>query len=173
MTPEGATSSLYRLDPDYSVHTMATGLTISNGIGWSPDRRTMYHTDTGRQVVHAYDYDPTTGSIENRRDFASTTDEQGFPDGLTVDAEGFVWIAFYGGWRVTRYGPDGKKERETRLPVANVTSCTFGGPDLTDLYITTAWSGLSDGERREQPLAGDLFLLRTDIKGQPESKFRG
>lgn len=173
MTPEGATSSLYRLDPDYSVRTMATGLTISNGIGWSPDHRTMYHTDTGRKVIHAYDYDPATGSIENRRDFVSAAGEDGFPDGLTVDAEGFVWSAFYGGWRVARYDPDGRKEREARLPVANVTACAFGGANLTDLYITTAWSGLGEDQRREQPLAGDLFLLRTVINGQLESKFRG
>lgn len=174
LTHDGsASSSLYRLDPDYSVHTMATGLTISNGIGWSPDRKTMYHTDTERQVIYAYDYDPATGTIENRRDFVHTSGGEGFPDGLSVDAEGFVWSAFYAGWRVTRYDHSGKKERDVRLPVANVTACTFGGPDLTDLYITTAWSGLNDEQRREQPLAGDLFLLRTDIKGQPESKFRG
>ncbi|MDQ3705082.1 MAG: SMP-30/gluconolactonase/LRE family protein [Chloroflexota bacterium] len=174
MTHDGsASSSLYRLDSDYSVHTMATGLTISNGIGWSPDGKTMYHTDTEKQVIYAYDFDLATGNIENRRDFVRTSEEAGFPDGLTVDAEGFVWSAFYGGWRVVRYGPDGKREREVRLPVANVTACTFGGPDLTDLYITTAWSGLNDEQRREQPLAGDLFMLSTDIKGQPQAKFRG
>jgi sugar lactone lactonase YvrE len=174
MTHDGsASSSLYRFDHDYSLHTMATGLTISNGIGWSPDRKTMYHTDTEKQVIHAYDYDPTTGNIRNRRDFVRTSGEEGFPDGLAVDSEGFVWSAFYGGWRVARYDPEGKKEREVRLPVGNVTACTFGGPDLTDLYITTAWSGLNDAQRREQPLAGDLFLLHTGIKGQAEPKFRG
>ena len=174
MTHDGsASSSLYRLDPDYSVHTMASGLTISNGIGWSPNGRTMYHTDTEKQVIHAYDFDAATGNIENRRDFVRTSEEDGFPDGLTVDAEGFVWSAFYGGWRIVRYDPDGKREREVRLPVANVTACTFGGPGLTDLYITTAWSGLNEEQRREHPLAGDLFLLRTDIKAQPQVKFRG
>ncbi|HEX8599068.1 MAG TPA: SMP-30/gluconolactonase/LRE family protein [Chloroflexia bacterium] len=174
MTHDGsASSSLYRLDPDYSVHTMATGLTISNGIGWSPDGRTMYHTDTERQVIYAYDFDAATGNIEKGRDFVRTSEEEGFPDGLTVDAEGFVWSAFYGGWRIVRYDPDGKREREVRLPVANVTACTFGGPDLTDLYITTAWSGLNEEQRSEQLLAGDLFLHRTNIKGQPQAKFRG
>ncbi|HEX8231281.1 MAG TPA: SMP-30/gluconolactonase/LRE family protein, partial [Chloroflexia bacterium] len=174
MTHDGsASSSLYRLDPDYSVHTMAAGLTISNGIGWSPDGRTMYHTDTEKQVIHAYDFDAATGNIENRRDFVRTSEEEGFPDGLTVDAEGFVWSAFYGGWQIVRYDSDGKREREVRLPVANVTACTFGGHDLTDLYITTAWSGLNEEQRREQPLAGDLFLLHTNIKGQPQLKFRG
>jgi sugar lactone lactonase YvrE len=152
---------------------MATGLTISNGIGWSPNGKTMYLTDTGKQVIYAYDFDPETGSIDNRRDFVRTVGEEGFPDGLTVDAEGFIWSGFYGGWRVVRYDPEGKKEREVRLPVTNVTACTFGGPDLTDLYITTAWSGLNDEQRREQPLAGDLFLLHTDVKGQPQVKFRG
>lgn len=175
MTFDGSSngSSLYRLDPDHSLHTMATGFTISNGIGWAPDRKTMYHTDTEKQVIYAYDYDLATGNIANRRDFVRTSGEEGFPDGLTVDSEGFVWSAFYGGWRVTRYDPDGKKERDVYLPVSNVTACTFGGPDLTDLYITTAWSDLSVTQRRKQPLAGDLFMLRTGIKGQPESKFRG
>ncbi len=174
LTHDGsASSSLYRLDPDYSVHTMATGLTISNGIGWSPDGKTMYLADTEKQVIYAYDFDAGTGNIENRRDFVRTTSEEGFPDGLTVDADGFLWVGFYGGWRVVRYGPGGKREREVRLPVANVTACTFGGPDISDLYITTAWSGLTDEQRREQPLAGDLFLLRTNVKGQPQVKFRG
>lgn len=171
LTHDGnATSSLYRLDPDRSVHKMADGLMISNGIGWSPDRKTMYHTDTPRGSIYAYDYDAATGNIENRREFVHV---DGFPDGLTVDAEGYVWSAFWDGWKIVRYDPEGKQEREVRLPVSNVTACTFGGPDLTDLYITTAWSGLNDDQRREQPLAGDLFLLHTDIKGQPAYKFRG
>jgi sugar lactone lactonase YvrE len=174
MTADGsATSSLYRLDPDGSVHTMETGIGISNGIGWSADRQKMYFTDSPRYVIYAYDFDVSSGSISNRRTFVQVPQADGQPDGLTVDSEGFVWSAHWGGYRVTRYDPQGHIERVVELPVGQVTSCVFGGPDLTDLYITSAWSGLTDDERGHQPLAGDLFLLKTDIQGQEEPKFRG
>jgi sugar lactone lactonase YvrE len=168
------TSSLYRLDPDGSVHRMESGVTISNGIGWSPDNRTMYYTDSGVRMIYAYDFDPATGAIENRRPFVHTPDEEGVPDGLTVDSEGCVWSARWGGWKVTRYDPDGKVEREIGMPVQCPTSCTFGGAELTELYITSAWSGLSDEERsRQQPWAGDLFRLQTGVRGFEEPKFAG
>lgn len=173
MSPPDATSALYRLDPDLSVHEMETGLTISNGIGWSPDNRTMYFTDTPPKIIYAYDFDPITGEIENRRPFVYTPEEDGAPDGLAVDSEGFVWSARWGGWKITRYDPDGKVESEVRLPVAQVSSCAFGGPALTELYITTAWSGLRAEARRAQPMAGDLFRLQTDVRGLPEPKFDG
>jgi sugar lactone lactonase YvrE len=105
--------------------------------------------------------------------FAEIPAENGMPDGLTVDSEGFIWNAHWGGWRVTRYDPEGKIEREIRLPVKNVTSCIFGGEDLGDLYITTAWYLLSDDERKEQPLAGDVFRLRPGVSGLPDPKFAG
>ncbi len=167
------TSSLYRLDPDGSVHRMESGVTISNGIGWSPDNRTMYYTDSPVRMIYAYDFDPATGAIENRRPFVHTPDEKGVPDGMTVDREGFVWSARWDGWKVTRYDPDGKVEREIQMPVQRPTSCTFGGPELTDLYITSAWTGLSDVERAGQPLAGDLFRLPTGVGGFEEPKFAG
>lgn len=170
---EDPTSSLYRLDPDGSVHTMETGVTISNGIGWSPDNRTMYFTDSPEHVIYAYDFDPESGTIENRRPFAHTPDEQGVPDGLTVDREGFVWSARWGGWKITRYDPDGRVEREIRLPVQCPTSCTFGGPGLDELYVTSAQTALSEAEKEQQPLAGDLFRVKTDVSGMAEPKFLG
>ena len=166
-------SCLYKLDPDGSIHIMETGIQISNGIGWSPDHKIMYYTDSHLRVIYAYDFDLDSGSISNRRDFVKVPVEDGFPDGLTVDSEGFVWSAHWDGWRLTRYDPNGKIERIVYLPVQRPTSCTFGGRDLDQLFITSAWTGLNDTERREQPLAGDLFLLKTDVKGQKEINFLG
>ncbi|MEO8285111.1 MAG: SMP-30/gluconolactonase/LRE family protein [Chloroflexota bacterium] len=168
-----ASSSLYRLDPDGSVHTMETGVGISNGIGWSPNGKTMYYTDTPRRVIYAYDFDVLAGAISNRRIFVQVAREVGAPDGLTVDAEGYVWSAHWGGSRVTRYDPHGQVERVVELPVSQITSCVFGGPNLTDLYITSAWSEMSDEQRAREPMAGDLFVLHTDIKGQEEPQFKG
>jgi L-arabinonolactonase len=165
--------ALYRLDPDLSLHTMETGVTVANGIGWSPDNKTMYFTDSAPKIIYAYDFDPSTGAIENRRNFVHTPDEPGVPDGLAVDSEGFIWSARWGGWKITRYDPEGKLEREIPVPVGRPTSCAFGGPGLKNLYITSAWAGLSETELQEQPLAGDLFVLQTDVKGTVEPKFLG
>lgn len=164
-------SALYCLDPDHSLYTLVQGAAISNGVDWSPDNRTMYYNDTPTHTTVAYDYDAETGTISRKRVFASTPGAN--PDGLTVDGEGFVWCAYFGGWKLVRYDPDGKAEREVNLPASNVTCCVFGGPDLTDLYITTAWSGLSDTQRKAQPLAGDIFVLHTDIKGKVGYKYGG
>jgi len=166
-------SCLYRLDPDGELHTMETGIQISNGLGWSPDRKTMYYTDSPLRVIYAYDYDLGSGSITNRRDFVSVPIDEGFPDGLAVDSDGFIWSAHWDGWRISRYDPEGNIERVVYLPVQRPTSCTFGGPDLDQLFITSAWTGLSETERREQPLAGDLFLVCGDVKGQKENMFLG
>lgn len=168
--PEG---SLYRMDPDRSVHKLAGGLACSNGLGWSPDNRTMYVTAQFAYELLAFDFDLASGEIGDRRSFARVPSADGLPDGLTVDAEGFVWSAQWGGWRITRYDPDGKIERVVKLPVPNPTSCIFGGPDLTSLYVTTAWLGLSDAERRAAPGSGDLFVVHTDIQGLPEPKYTG
>ena len=170
MAPDGA---LYRLDAKGSVREVAEGFTVSNGIGWSPDRKTMYFTDTFRCVIMAFDYDRSTGAIANRRTFIRVPEGEGSPDGLTVDSQGFVWSAQWGGWQVVRYDPAGQVERRIRLPVANVTSCAFGGQALDQLYITSARAGLREAERKAQPLAGDLFLLRTEVQGQAENTFLG
>jgi sugar lactone lactonase YvrE len=152
---------------------METGIQISNGIGWSPNHKIMYYTDSPLRVIYIYDYDLESGSITNRRNFANVPAEDGFPDGLTVDSEGFVWSAHWDGWRITRYDPEGKIERVIYLPVQRPTSCTFGGRELDQLFITSAWTGLSTTDRLEQPLAGDLFLVYADVKGQKEFKFLG
>ena len=170
---KGGDGNLYRLDPDGSIHLMETGLTISNGIGWSPDNKTMYLTDSPQHVIYAYDFDPPTGIITNRRPFIHTPHEEGVPDGLTVDSEGYIWSARWGGWKITRYDPTGKVERVISLPVLHPTSCTFGGPDLNELYITSAWTELGEEQRNNHPLAGDLFRLKTDVKGQVQRKFAG
>jgi sugar lactone lactonase YvrE len=169
----GATSALYRLDPDLSIHTMETGITVSNGIGWSPDHTIMYYTDTRRHVIYAYDYDEATGAITNRRPFVHTPDEAGVPDGLAVDSEGYVWSARWGGWKVIRYDPSGRKVLELPMPVEYPSSCTFGGAQLDDLYITSARTRLTDEERKSHPLAGGLFRVKVNVKGQRASLFRG
>lgn len=162
---------LLRLDPDLSIHEMDRGFSVSNGIGWTPDRKTMLFTDSPPRKIYAYDYDLSTGAIANRRIFAKIPESLGVPDGLTIDSAGFTWSAHWDGWRLTRYAPDGSIDRIVPLPVARVTSCIFGGPDLTDLYITSAAPGEND--TAHQPYAGDLFRLRVDVPGQPEPEFAG
>lgn len=175
MVGGGAVGALYRLDIDHSVHRMETGITVSNGLGWSPDNKTMYYCDTRPRTIWEYDFDSATGAIENRREFIVVPDAEGegAPDGLTVDSEGFIWSARWGGWKVCRYDPDGKLEREVRVPAARVTSVMFGGPDLDDLYITSARTGLSDSELQAQPHAGSVFRLRPGVKGLPEPEYGG
>jgi sugar lactone lactonase YvrE len=164
---------LYRLDPDGALQEMGTGFTVSNGMGWSPNGRTMYFTDTRRRVILAFNFDLETGRIDNRRVFVEVPADSGFPDGLTVDGEGFVWSAEWGGWCVTRYAPTGEIERKVRLPVSNVTNCAFGGRNLDELYITSARVTLSDEDLVAQPLAGALFCLKTNVRGQKERRFKG
>ncbi len=166
-------SSLYRLDPDGSIQIMESRIGISNGLGWSPDNSVMYFTDSPTGTIYQYDFDPEYGSISNPRVFVQVPPEDGFPDGLAVDSQGFVWSAHWDGWRISRYDPDGAIERMVYLPVQRPTSCAFGGPDLDQLFITSAWTGLSPAERQEQPLAGDLFLLPVDVEGQKEHFFAG
>lgn len=168
--PDG---ELYRFDPDGSIRSVERGFTVSNGIGWSPDGLTMYFADTFNYCIHAYDFDPETGATSNRRTFTDFTKSKDLPDGLTVDQEGGVWVAFWGGWRVVRFAPNGWLVDEIMLPVANPTSCAFGGADLDELYITTARLGLSEAERSQQPLAGDLFRIRPGVKGIEEPAFAG
>jgi sugar lactone lactonase YvrE len=165
--------SLYRLDADLSAHRMVTEVMISNGIAWTSDQKTMYYTDSNRHAIFAYDYDAATGAISNRRTFVTIPEAEGVPDGLTLDSEGYVWSALWGGWKVVRFDPTGKRDREISVPAAQVTSCAFGGAELNELYITTARTGLNEQARREQPFAGDLFRLNTDVTGVEEPLFVG
>jgi sugar lactone lactonase YvrE len=167
------TNSLYRLDPDGSIHRMESGIGESNGLGWSPDVKTFYYTDSMAKKIYVYDYDPASGSISSRRDFASVPEGGGSPDGLAVDEEGCIWSARWGGWKVVRYAPDGEILAEIAMPVELPTSCAFGGPNLDELYITSAYVAVPAERRAEQPLAGDVFRIRPGVRGLPEPKFGG
>lgn len=157
--------ALYRLDPDLSVTRLVTGVGTSNGIGWSPDERLMYYIDSQVNRVDVFDYDPATGEIAGRRPFAAVGGGGVVPDGLTVDADGGVWVAVWGGYAVLRHDPGGQLLETLELPAARVTSCVFGGPDLDRLYITTA---AGPGES-----AGALFVCEPGVTGQPSHPFRG
>ena len=165
--------ALYRLDTSLVVTRMLGGVTLSNGLDWSPDGSTMYHIDTPTHGVDAYDFDRSTGEILNRRRLIDVEPGQGSPDGMTVDADGYLWIALWDGGRLRRYSPSGLLDRVISLPVSRITSCAFGGPDLEDLYVTSARRGLSWSILQEQPLAGSLFRLRPGVRGLPPHRFRG
>ena len=165
--------SLYRLDHDHSCHRMVDGVICSNGLGWSPDGRTMYYTDTWTRRIDAFDFDPATGEVGNRRIFAEVPDGDGAPDGLAVDAEGGVWSARWDGWKVVRHAPDGSVDAVVETPVPRPTSCAFGGSDLRDLYVTSASVGLDHAARAAAPLSGSLFRVRTAVCGQRGPEFGG
>ncbi len=166
-------ASLWRLDTDRSVHKMEGPVKISNCLCWSPDDTILYFADSLRHQVWMYDFDLESGTIENRRTFLEVPSEEGVPDGATVDAEGFVWIAHMRGGMVRRYDPDGKAEREYRFP-ASLTSCpALGGADLTTLYVTTASTRFTEEDFAREPNAGSIFAVETEIKGIPEPVFQG
>ena len=166
--PEGA---LYRLSPDGRCERRRGAITVPNSLCWSPDGRTMYFADSPTRRILAFDYDAASGEPSNERLFAAT--EAGFPDGSCVDADGCLWNAEYGGWRVVRRTPAGKLDRVVELPVQNPTCCAFGGSELDVLFITTARQRLSEAEIRKQELAGSLLAVRPGVKGLPESRFSG
>jgi sugar lactone lactonase YvrE len=167
------TGSLYRLDGDLSCRRMAEGFVIPNALCWSPDGRTMYHADTARRTVWAWACDPGRGEIASRRTFVEIAPADGAPDGATVDADGFVWVAHWGGWRLSRFDPSGRLERAVRLPVQQPTCPAFGGPGLDVLYVTSASIGLPEAERARQPWAGAILALDPGVRGLPEARFRG
>lgn len=164
---------LYRIDADRSVTKVAGGITLSNGIAWSPDDRVMYHCDSRPGHVYAYDYDIETGTPSNRRVHIDLSKTPYQPDGCTVDAEGFLWLAEVGSGRVGRYAPDGRRVGDIELPVKRVSSVTFGGPEFDMLFITTMSYDLSPEELAAQPLAGRLFVARPGVRGLPEPCFAG
>jgi sugar lactone lactonase YvrE len=160
------TGALYRFDGKHVVR-MDDGYIITNGPAVSPDGRTLYHTDTLDKQVYAFDLAPH-GSLSNKRLFADITDG-GHPDGMAVDAEGHVWIAVFGGWRIERRDPMGRKVGELRFPCSNITKLAFAGDDLRTVYATSARKGLSAGQLAEQPLAGALFTFRAEAAGLPQN----
>lgn len=153
--------TVYMLETNLSVSKKIENTTISNGMAWSPDQQIFYYIDTPTMNVVAYDFDNASGTIKNKRAVISVKEKDGHPDGMTVDTDGMLWIAHWNGWQVARWNPNtGEKLFSLSMPVANVTSCTFGGDGLTDLYITTAKKGLTDEESKNQPLAGNLFVWK-------------
>ncbi|MFN3685390.1 SMP-30/gluconolactonase/LRE family protein [Salinarimonas sp.] len=170
-TPDAG--SLYRFDADGRVHLMDTGFHVSNGLGWSPDDRRFYFTDSARRTIYVYDFDLESGAIADRRVFAEIPEGHGVPDGMAVDSEGFVWVAQWDGWCVVRHDPDGKVDRVVNLPVPRPTSCAFGGPDMTTLYVTSARIRLSAAQLADSPLSGSVFAIETGVRGLPETAFAG
>jgi sugar lactone lactonase YvrE len=165
--------SLYRLDADGTITTMVRDLTISNGMAWSPDDRSFYFIDTMTGGIDVFDFDPASGAIDNRRRLFDVAPNLGYPDGMTIDAEGHLWIAFWDGAAVRRFSPTGELEAEVRVPCDRPTSCVFGDDDLATLYITSARDELSDEQLAAQPLAGAVFAVRPGVTGTPSPFFAG
>ena len=168
LTGDTRTAALYRLHHDLSVTRVLPGISVSNGLGWSPDGSLLYHVDSPRRRIDVYEFDVDTGAVAGRRAVVAIDAELGTPDGLTVDAEGGVWVALWGGSALHRYSPEGTIDERLELKVRNVTSCCFGDPDLETLYVTTAARGAAD-----EPLAGALFACRPGVRGLPATPFAG
>ncbi|MDL4773001.1 MULTISPECIES: SMP-30/gluconolactonase/LRE family protein [Thermomonosporaceae] len=165
-------AALYRYD-GRRASTVLTGLTLANGMGWSPDRATMYHIDSRTQRIDAYVYDDATGEIRDRRTVVDIPAATGMPDGMTVDEDGCLWVGLWGGGAVHRYTPEGELDRIVRLPATQVTSCAFGGERGDVLYVTTAAYRLGQAELAEQPLAGSLFAVDAGVAGPAATPFTG
>ncbi len=168
------TGRLYLISPDGSIRVVEEGVELSNGLGFSLDNKTLYFTDSTVRRIYAYDVNSATGDLSNRRVFVQVPGDEGIPDGMTVDAEGYVWSAQWYGSQIVRYDPDGKVERRLAMPVKQVSSVIFGGDDLTDLYVTTAghsWEGpyAPPGyDFKASNIGGALYRIRTDVQGRPE-----
>jgi sugar lactone lactonase YvrE len=166
-------AALYRYSGDGGLDRMLEGVTISNGIGWSPDGGTMYYVDSMAYRVDAFDFDLATGAISERRPLLVIERGGGIPDGLAVDDEGGIWVALWGRAAIRRYSPDGELERVLDVPADNVTACCFGGADGRSLYVTSASVDLSEEKRRARPLAGSVFVTELDVSGPPARPFAG
>jgi sugar lactone lactonase YvrE len=160
-------ASLYVYDG--TVRPVLDGVTISNGLAWSPDRQTMYYIDTPTKRVDVLDYDEKTGAVSGRRPFIEV--DGGHPDGMTLDDEGFLWVALWGGGAVRRYDPSGRPAGIVHLPVTNVSSCNFGGPGGTTLFITTSQQGLSPEQKEAEPDAGRIFRVEPGVSGPAATPF--
>jgi sugar lactone lactonase YvrE/DNA-binding IclR family transcriptional regulator len=164
--------NLFRVDPDGSWKKMDSGFTVANGLGWSPDNRRMYFTDTPRRTIYVYDFDLMAGTISNRRPFITLSSDDGTPDGLTVDEQGCLWVAVWDAWRVSRFSPEGDELLRIRMPVPRPTSCCFGGAHLDTLYVTSASVRLNEQALTAAPQSGSLFSIRIPgVRGLPETSF--
>lgn len=167
-----AAGTLYRLDPDRSCRAIDHGYKITNGPAFSPDGRTLYHTDTARQLIYAFPLGDD-GSVGERRELVRFGTSHGYPDGMTVDSQGCLWVALWDGWCVRRLSPEGECLQKIDLPVQQPTSCAFGGPDLDQLYVTSASVGLDQAALELQPCAGGLLLLEPGVTGIATVPFAG
>ena len=165
--------TLYRLDANGTLSAQVCGTTVSNGIGWSPADDRMYYIDSPRRSVDAFAWEPDEGALGERVGFIDCTGYAGAPDGLAVDQDGCVWVAFFGGGCLRRFTAAGDLDRLVDLPVTQVTSCAFGGPRGDVLYVTTACRGLTRAERERQSHAGDLFALDAGTTGVPAASYAG
>lgn len=167
------TGSLYSFDGT-SIIKLLGNVTISNGLAWSPDYRMLYYIDTPTREVTSFDYDLDSGMIANPRTVIRIPDGFGWPDGMTSDRRGNLWIAMWGGAQVTKWDPNtGQLLERTPIPAKNVSSCVFGGKDMNELYITSARKGLDEATLAQYPLTGGLFRLQTDVEGMPTFEFEG
>jgi sugar lactone lactonase YvrE len=164
--------ALYRLDSNGCTDMVLDGLTISNGLDWSPDGSTTYLADSGQRVVRAFGFDAEQGALSDGRLLVVLHEEVGAPDGLTVDAGGDLWVAIHGGGCIHRYSPEGALCQVFPIPAEQTTSCAFGGPGLNRLYVTTATEGWTDEQRRAEPAAGLVYRFDTDATGRPAAPFR-
>lgn len=164
--------TLYRLDRNGNIDPMVSQVSISNGLAWSPDKKYMYFIDTPTNQVAIYHYEDQTGDISFYKVGVKIPTEMGSPDGMTIDNEGMIWVALWGGAKVTRWNPfSGELLEEVHVPAINVTSCTFGGENLDELYITTANTDMSKGDLERYPNAGGLFMVKTNAKGMTANRY--
>ncbi|WP_338777968.1 SMP-30/gluconolactonase/LRE family protein [Metabacillus sp. FJAT-52054] len=171
---QGTTGALYSMDENQKVRKLINEAGISNGLAWNESGDTFYYIDTPTQKVAAFDYDLNSGSLSNKRIVIEIPEDEGHPDGMTIDAEGNLWIAHFNGSRVSRWNPNtGEKLEEVKLPVSQVTCCTFGGDQLDVLYITTGRENLEDAALAEQPLAGAIFQYKTNANGKKAFRYKG
>jgi sugar lactone lactonase YvrE len=167
---------LYRLDPSGEISVLLDGVTESNGLGWSPDGGTFYYIDSGEPEprIRAFPCDLAAGTLGAPRDLVQPDASFGIPDGLVVDSDGCLWVAFWGGSAVRRYSPSGELLASLEVPVSQPSCPAFGGPGLGDLYVTTAWENMSEAERAAEPVAGHVLHLRVDgVQGLPAGRFGG
>jgi D-xylonolactonase len=169
---EEATGSLYRVDPDLTVTKMDSGYKVTNGPAFDASRGAMYHTDSASRTIYRFGILPT-GELSDRRVFIQFGEQDGHPDGMTADCEGHLWVAFWDGWCLRRISPEGEIVGQVEMPVQRPTSCCFGGPDLDELYVTSARRGIDNNALTMQPCAGGLFLVDTGVRGVRQVPFAG
>ena len=175
LTDQPERGSLYMVDREFEITRKIANISISNGLAWNAAAGKMYFIDTPTYQVVQYDFNNLNGEITNRKTIISVAKEQGSPDGMTIDTEGMLWIAHWDGWQITRWNPEtGELLMHIKMPAGRITSCTFGGNNFTDLYITSAKTGLTEQQLSEQPLAGSLFVIRNcGYQGFPPVLFAG